>query len=65
MQLAKREDGRKASLVLVKMAQKDAFKEEMQTLSHGKLPHSHQMSHLDPVPWSHETNQIESRDKFS
>ncbi|XP_051803238.1 uncharacterized protein LOC127533647 [Acanthochromis polyacanthus] len=43
------EDRRKASLVLVKLAQKGAFKEEVQMLSHGNLPRSHQLFQLDPV----------------
>ncbi|XP_067380798.1 uncharacterized protein [Channa argus] len=45
------EDRRKASLVLVKLAQKDAFKEEMQILSknQGRLPHSNKLFQLDPV----------------
>ena len=43
------EDRRKASLVLVKLAQKDAFEEEVRTLSRDKLPSSHQLFQLDPV----------------
>ncbi|KAL6479864.1 hypothetical protein MHYP_G00108970 [Metynnis hypsauchen] len=43
------ENRRKASLVLIKLAQRDAFKEEMQILSHDKLPQNHQLSQLDPV----------------
>lgn len=39
----------KTSLMLVKLAQNDAFKEEIRTLSHGKLPHSHQLFQLDPI----------------
>ncbi|CAI5682991.1 unnamed protein product [Oreochromis niloticus] len=43
------EDRRKASHVLIKLAQEDAFKEEIQTLSHGKLPQSHPLFQLDPI----------------
>ncbi|KAJ8369824.1 hypothetical protein SKAU_G00098520 [Synaphobranchus kaupii] len=43
------EDRREASLVLVKLAQKKAFKEEMRALSHGKLSHNHQLYQLDPI----------------
>ncbi|XP_035863972.1 uncharacterized protein LOC118496432 [Sander lucioperca] len=43
------EDRRKARLVLVKLAQKNAFKEEIQMLNHGKLPQNHQLFQLDPV----------------
>lgn len=46
---SKVEDRRKASLVLVKLAQKDAFKEEIHRLSGGKLPQNHQLFQLDPV----------------
>lgn len=43
------EDRRKASLILVKLAQKDAFKEEIHMLSDGKLPQNHRLFQLDPV----------------
>ena len=35
--------------MLVKLAQKDAFEEEVRTLSRDKLPSSHQLFQLDPV----------------
>lgn len=43
------EDRRKAGLVLVKLAQRNAFNEEIQSLSNGKLPHGHPLFQLDPV----------------
>ncbi|XP_049336637.1 uncharacterized protein LOC125802479 [Astyanax mexicanus] len=43
------EDRRKASLALVKLAQNDAFEDEMQILSHDKLPKSHQLYQLNPI----------------
>lgn len=35
--------------MLIKLAQRDAFKREMETLSHCKLPINHQLYQLDPV----------------
>lgn len=43
------EDMRNASIRLVKLAQRDAFKDEIQKLRQGKLPNSHPLFQLDPV----------------
>ncbi|XP_056597979.1 uncharacterized protein LOC130433119 [Triplophysa dalaica] len=43
------EDLKKAGVALIKLAQKDAFEKEMETLSHGKLPNNNQFFQLDPV----------------
>lgn len=40
---------RKASLVLVRLAQKEAFKDEIHKLTDGKLSQNHQLFQLDPV----------------
>lgn len=43
------EERRKASLVLVRLAQREAFKEEIQKLRQAKLSHNNQLFQLDPV----------------
>lgn len=43
------EERRKAGLVLVQIAQRDAFKEDMQKIRQGKLSHNNQLYHLDPM----------------
>lgn len=43
------EDMRNASIRLVKLAQRDVFKDEMQKFKQGKFPNSHPLFQYDPV----------------